>query len=83
MSKGRAFGLDQRYRLGLTSKVVLGRVYPAVEREDDKAEAICLDIMLCALLLLPQKQQKDVVTKGVVCGVSAGALYAGGKDWKL
>ena len=46
-------GSDRRYRLGLTSKVVLGRVYPAVEREDDKAEAICLDIMLCALFLLP------------------------------
>ncbi len=53
MSKGRAVGSDQRYRLGLTSKVVLGRVYPAAEREDDKSEANCLDIMLCALFLLP------------------------------
>jgi hypothetical protein len=53
MSKGHAVGLDWRYRLGSTSKVVLGRVYPAAEREDDKAEANCLDIMLCALFLLP------------------------------
>jgi hypothetical protein len=26
---------------------------------------------------------KGMVAKGIVCGVSAGALYAGGKEWKL
>jgi hypothetical protein len=51
--KELAVGLDQRYRLGSTSKVVLGRVYPAAEREDDRAKANCLDIMLRALILLP------------------------------
>jgi hypothetical protein len=58
--KGCAVGSDWRYiyRLGLTSKVVLDRVYPAVERQGDKAEANCLDIMLCALFLLPVTQQK-------------------------
>jgi hypothetical protein len=70
MSKGHAVGLDQRYRSGLTSKVVLRRVKPAAEREDDKAEANCLDIMLCALFLLPQTQQNAWSPKGIMCGMS-------------
>ncbi len=39
-------------------------MYSTAGREDDKAEANCLDIMSCALFLLPQMQQKAWLPKG-------------------
>jgi hypothetical protein len=57
-------------------------MYPAAEREGDKAEANCLDIMLFALFFfVTSHAAKGMVAEGIVCGVSTGALYAGGKDW--
>jgi hypothetical protein len=36
---------------------------------------------MCSLFVT-SNTAKGMVAKGIMCGVSAGALYASGKDWK-